>query len=99
MKEWGFSKSNYDNWPVDENGEKVAPAFLEHLGYPPMDAEVEVSVLRAYNIPVLFKYPNDGEFGKLILGFPGSGVDIFVPETMLEDARNILSGTICEVDE
>lgn len=96
MKEWGFSKKTHENWPTYENGEQVRPAFFKHIGGSTMDIDVEVSLLKAYNIPVILEYPNDGEFGKIMLGHPGGGVDLYVPETMLEDAQNLSNATICE---
>ena len=96
MQEWGFSKKKSDNWPLDEYGNQAKPAYLKHLGGAPMDIDVEVSLLQAYNIPVILEYPNNGEFGKVILGHAGGGVDVYVPETMLEDAQNVLNATICE---
>jgi ABC-type Na+ efflux pump permease subunit len=38
-------------------------------------------------------------FGKLIIGHAGGGVDIFVPETLLEDAKDILSAEVVDEDE
>ena len=99
MENWGLSQSPHDrleNWPEDENGEKVPPVLLMHLGGAPMDMNVELSVLEAYNIPYILEYPNNGDFGIVIMGHAGGGVDIFVPETMLEDAKNILNAEICE---
>ena len=96
MENWGFSKKKNDNWPLDEYGNQAKPAYLKHVGGSPMDIDVEVSLLQAYNIPVILEYPNNGEFGKVILGHAGGGVDIYVPETMLEDAQNVLNATICE---
>lgn len=78
-------------WPVTEAGQKVEPAYLTHTGGAPMDAELILSLLEAYGIPAVCQYPNDGAFGQLIIGVAGGGVDIFVPETMLEDAKNLLS--------
>ena len=91
MDNWGFSKKKHENWPVDENGNPIAPTYLKHLGGSPADIEVEVSLLQAYNIPVILEYPNDGEFGKIMLGHAGGGVDVYVPETMLEDAQNVFN--------
>ena len=101
MKNWSFGVNMNDlgNWPHDENGEPVAPAFLEHLPSLQMEAEVDMNLLQAYGIPVIPQYPNDGSFGRIIIGIPGGGVDLFVPETLLEDARNILSGDIIEDEE
>lgn len=100
MEKWSFgiNMNNLDNWPKDENGEPVPPAFLEHLSTQQMEAEVEMNLLRAYGIPVIPQYPNDGSFGLVVIGLPGGGIDLFVPETLLDDARNILSGDIIADD-
>ena len=45
------------------------------------------------------KAPGDGSFGEVFLGSSGFGVDIYVPETMLEDAQNIVSADILEDEE
>ena len=82
------------DWPRDENGEPVKPAFLEHLSDSQIEADIIVNLLRAYNIPVMRVYPNDGDFGKIILGFSGTGVDVYVPETVLSEAQNLLSADI-----
>ena len=96
MSEWGIKK--WDNigegWPKDEKGESVAPAFFEHVAGSQLDVDMELNLLRAYGIPTVLQYPNDGDLGRVIIGFAGGGVDVFVPETMLEDARNVLSGDI-----
>ena len=97
--DWKFRKPESPNWPKDENGEPVAPAYLKHISGGPLDLEVAVNLLQAYNIPYVSEYPNNGRFGKLILGHPPSGMEIFVPETMLEDAQNVLSAKPVEDDE
>ena len=84
------------NWPKDEKGEAVKPARLAHLSESNIEAGIMTNMLRAYGIPVFLSYPNDGEFGKLIMGFSGTGVDICVPETMLDEARNLISADIEE---
>lgn len=83
-------------WPKDENGEPLAPAFLLHTDELDYDDELTLSMLRAFGIPALRRYPQNGEFGSVILGMSGNGVDIYVPETMLADARNIISAEISE---
>jgi hypothetical protein len=100
LSDWGFGKKKKltDIWPKKENGEMIAPAFLIHAGGNPLDTEVTLSLLEAYNIPAVCTYPNDGEFGKLIIGVAGGGVDIFVPETLLEDAKDIMNAEIVEDD-
>ena len=100
MGKWGFRKigDRFDKWPKDENGKAVEPAFLEHLSGTQLDIEMGINLLSAYNIPIMTTYPNDGEFGKLILGFAGTGVDVYVPETMLDEAKNIISAEVSTED-
>lgn len=100
MSEWAFGKmKNYDIWPKTETGEPVRPAFLQHVLGSQLDTEMVINLLEAFGIPTVCQYPNNGEFGKLILGFSGTGMDIFVPETRLEDAQNILCGDVSEDEE
>ena len=94
------NKANQEpRWPNYENGETVTPAFLSHIHGGPLDMELTLNLLKAYGIPHVCQYPNDGLFGKMILGYPPGGMDVFVPETMLEDAQNVLSADICEEGE
>lgn len=77
-------------WPYDDQGEPIRPAFLMHCTETDMEDRVVLSLLEAYGIPAVRTYTNDGEFGKVILGMSGTGVELYVPETMLEDAKNLL---------
>ena len=49
-----------------------------------------LEMLRAYDIPAMKKCEHHGALGKVVLGFSGTGVSLYVPESMLEDARNLL---------
>lgn len=92
--EWGrfeFGRLLKD-WPLDAGGEYIEPAFLTTRSGLDFDAEAVVGMLGAFGIPCLQRYPNNGEFGKLIMGVPGTGVDLYVPATMLEDAKALLEG-------
>ena len=93
---WGSNKKNSPEWPNNEAGVAVPPAFLVHIHGGPLDMELTLNLLEAYGIPYVCEYPNNGLFGKLILGYPPGGIRVFVPETMLEDAQNILNADICE---
>jgi hypothetical protein len=101
MADWGFKKKKKltDIWPKKADGEMVAPAYLMHAGGNPLDTEITLSLLDAYGIPAVCQYPNDGEFGKLIIGHAAGGVDIFVPETMLDEAKDILNADIVDEDD
>jgi len=99
--EWSFKKKKNDGpeWPTDENGETVPPAFLTHIGGGPLDMELTLGLLSAYGIPHVCEYPNNGLFGKLIMGHPPSGMEVYVPKTMLEDAQNLLNADIVEDED
>jgi hypothetical protein len=100
VKNWSFKRKKLsDIWPRDEKGEMVRPVFLMHTLESQMEAEMKINLLQAYGIPAVTQYPNNGDFGKVMLGISGTGVDIFVPETMLDDARNIISADIQDTEE
>ena len=96
--EWGRSDFGkvYSRWPKDENGEPEEPAFLTHCSGMDMDDQMVMTMLEAYGIVSIRRYPNYGEFGKLIIGMSGSGVDIYVPKSSLEDARALTEGADIE---
>ena len=88
---WSKKKKSSPEWPKDESGESVPPAFLGHIHGGPLDMELTLNLLEAYGIPHVSEYPNNGLFGKMILGHPPGGMDVYVPQTLLEDAQNILN--------
>ena len=73
-------------WPKDENGEPEAPAFLCNRRNNDFGDVILINMLEAYNIPCLRVDPGDGGFGRVVLGMSGSGTDIYVPASLLEDA-------------
>lgn len=93
--EWGkrLTGDTLNRWPKDENGEPVEPVFLTHCMNLDLSDEMLVNLLEAYNIPCIRQYPNDGDFGRLVLGISGTGVDIYVPKTLYEDAVNLSEGS------
>lgn len=93
--EWGrrLTGDLLRRWPKDENGEPVEPVFLTHCMSLDMSDEMIVNLLEAYGIPCIRQYPNDGDFGRLIIGMSGPGVDIYVPKNMYEDAVNLSEGS------
>ena len=101
MFKWGRKKFDRikERWPKNDQGEMVAPVFFQHVQGTELDVEMAVNLLEAYGIPALRKAPGDGSFGEVFLGSSGFGVDIYVPETMLEDAQNIVSADILEDEE
>lgn len=93
--EWGRKLTGelYERWPKEENGEPVEPVFLTHCMSLDMRDEMLVNLLEAYGIPCLRQYPNDGDFGRLMLGMSGPVVDVYVPRNMYEDAINLSEGS------
>lgn len=92
MADWAqreYGKA-FENWPKNEQGEPVSPAWLTSCSPLDMQSEMVQSMLECYGIPSLRMAPGDGAFGELILGMSGTGLDIYVPETMLEDAKALM---------
>jgi hypothetical protein len=98
MANWFFSKKKKlkDSWPKDSGGALVRPTLLTHVGGSALDMQMTISLLEAYGIPAIDHYPNDGEFGRMMIGHAGGGMDIYVPETMLVEAQDILSAEVVE---
>lgn len=75
-----------ENWPKLPNGEYEKPVFLCHLRCNDMMDELRINMLNSYGIPCLKQYPGDGTFGHVVLGMSGNGTDIYVPESLYNDA-------------
>ena len=95
---WAF-KPDGPAWPTDERGEKVPARLLQHTLDNTADADMIVSLLSAYGIPSFPYYEGEGVAGKVISGFSGYGVSLYVPESMYEDAEALLHAEIVEDDE
>ena len=79
-------------WPRTEDGDYVGAAYLTSCSQLDMSDAIITGMLDSFEIPYVKRYPHYGGFGNMMLGVSAEGVDIFVPETMLEDAKNILEG-------
>lgn len=91
--EWRLNDRAADHpaWPLRPDGapEKalpliVCPDLLSH-------GAIAVTRLEAGGIPVLTRYPRAGVLGKLYTGVSGTGVELLVPESLLERARACLT--------
>ena len=92
--EWGRDLPGdlAEKWPKDENEDFVPAAWLTNCSQIDMGDAILTGVLDSCGIPFYKRFPHYGGFGNLMLGMSAEGVDIFVPETMLEEAKNILKG-------
>ncbi len=77
-------------WPTDDSGEPVTPALLTTVMGNQLDYQMTLSQLHSFGVPTLESYTSTGALAKVILGFAGTGMDVFVPETMVELARELL---------
>ena len=85
---WAFSSCNLqDRWPKDADGRPEQAARLTHQSELDGMADLTISLLDSCGIPA-FK---EGSQGKVILGFAGLGVDIYVPASRLEEAQTLLA--------
>ena len=88
---WGREQRGLsDRWPRDAEGTPEKPVFLTHTFGDELQINMLTEMLRSYEIPAIKKYEDHGTLGKVVLGFSGTGVSIYVPESMLEDAQNLL---------
>ena len=92
--EWGKSGPGLvsGEWPKDEFGFGEEPVYLCSRSNTDLSDELTVNMLGAYGIPCLRTYPGNGSFGRVVMGTSGTGVDIFVPKSMLEDAKMLTEG-------
>ena len=84
--EWGRSLPGdlLKRWPRDADGEPVPPAMLTKCTGVDMDDVLLVNMLEAYGIPVLKNYAGESSLGRVVVGFSGYGVSLYVPASRLE---------------
>ena len=80
----------YKQWPRTTEGELVPPKFLTHCSSRDVEDELLVNFLKSYGIPAVVIHPGDGSFGKVVLGMSGTGSSIYVPETMYDEAKELM---------
>lgn len=92
---WGrvFSSELSKTWPFTEDGKPERSVYLTHRSSVDMEDDMLVNMLFAYGIPAIKCYPENGQLGKVVLGISGGGSDIFVPFSMLEEAKALIGGT------
>ena len=90
--DWSFGgKADVPVWPVLKNGEKEPAALLEQVFDSAADADMKMSMLAAYGIPAFKYYEKEGAAGKVINGFSGYGVSLYVPASQLDEAKDLLA--------
>ena len=84
---WAMAdKSLTERWPKDEDGQPEKAEKLTLQSELDGMADITLSMLEGFGIPA-FKA---GSQGRVVLGFAGLGVEIYVPASRLEEARALL---------
>ncbi len=98
MGKWSlnFSDGILQRWPMTDNGHFVPPAHLAHISGDSVYAEGLQSKLNTFDVASICRFPNVAEIGQQLANRLHGGVDIFVPTTLLEKAKSILSAEIEE---
>jgi hypothetical protein len=97
---WAFAPEG-PVWPTDSEGREERAVRLMDTFDSPAEADMTISLLAAYGIPCFKYYDLDGGAGKVINGFSGYGAGLFVPESRVEEARELLAAEVVteETDE
>ena len=76
-------------WPRTVSDEPEEPAFLCTRSSTDFSDKLLVNMLQAYGIPSLCMERGNGNLGRVYLGISGYGVDIYVPKSLLNDAKQL----------
>jgi len=76
-----------ERWPKNADGTSEQAAKLALQSELGSMADITLSMLAGYGIPA-FK---NGSLGKVLCGFAGQGVELFVPASRLEEAQELLN--------
>ena len=100
MENWSFTgRPDAPAWPRDAAGQDEKAVLLASTFDSPADADTVISLLSAYGVPCFKYYDREGGAGKVISGFSGYGVSLYVPASRLEEARELLAATPVEDQE
>ena len=86
-------------WPVDADGKREKAVLLCRAADNTAGAEMTLSLLAAYGIPCFKYHEKDGAAGKVVSGFSIFGAGIYVPQSRLEEAADLLEADITEEKE
>lgn len=100
MENWSFTGTpDVPAWPKDAAGQDEKAVLLKQTFDSAADADTVISLLSAYGIPCFKYYDREGGAGKVINGFSGFGVSLYVPASRLEEAKELLTAQPVEDEE
>jgi len=82
-------------WPKDSGGQPEKAVRLTHGSELDGSAAVTVSLLESCGIPSF----TTGSQGRVVLGFSGHGVEIYVPVSRLEEAEELIEAECLPKEE
>ena len=100
MENWSFTGTpDVPAWPKDAAGQDEKAVLLKQTFDSVADADTVISLLSAYGVPCFKYYDREGGAGKVINGFSGFGVSLYVPASRLEEAQELLTAQPVEDEE
>ena len=100
MENWSFTgHPDVPAWPKDAAGQDEKAVLLKQTFDSAADADTVISLLSAYGVPCFKYYDREGGAGKVINGFSGFGVSLYVPASRLEEAQELLTAQPVEDEE
>lgn len=100
MENWSFTGTpDVPAWPKDAAGQDEKAVLLKQAFDSAADADTVISLLSAYGVPCFKYYDREGGAGKVISGFSGFGVSLYVPASRLEEAQELLTAQPVEDEE
>ena len=100
MENWSFTGNPVvPAWPKDAAGQDEKAVLLKQTFDSAADADTVISLLSAYGVPCFKYYDREGGAGKVINGFSGFGVSLYVPASRLEEAQELLTAQPVEDEE
>ena len=100
MENWSFTGTpDVPAWPKDAAGQDEKAVLLKQAFDSAADADTIISLLSAYGVPCFKYYDREGGAGKVINGFSGFGVSLYVPASRLEEAKELLTAQPVEDEE
>ena len=100
MENWSLTGNpDVPAWPKDAAGQDEKAVLLKQTFDSAADADMVISLLSAYGVPCFKYYDREGGAGKVINGFSGFGVSLYVPASRLEEAQELLTAQPVEDEE
>lgn len=100
MENWSFTGNpDVPAWSKDAAGQDEKAVLLKQTFDSAADADTIISLLSAYGVPCFKYYDREGGAGKVINGFSGFGVSLYVPASRLEEAQELLTAQPVEDEE